>query len=467
MNNKDKYSEVFSPSYFIHEIIDDTLKIMGNDFFFNKKNIFEIGAGKGVFYDTLVLNRQLISNKTTYVMNEINCEHEECLNKLIHKRQKQRQIKHKISCYDELFIQNFFQLQSMPAYKKKYNTTCNYDFIWGNLPFHNNGKSFVPGLAKAHGNNKEVTKPKNIKTVWPLIIHELFQNYLQIGGYFLGIIPCIWLKQDKAKIYDLFVKQNQLCFLKIFNCVQANSIFGYHCQTPICYVMVKKMDYKILQEDRPCNFQLFDFCVNDYINFNLYPNNCIPTNYGTLFQKSMDYIIKKRQNGTTSVNTCFDKILKISTLKNGVIKNAVYHFNRYNKNSHGSLEDFIIPQDKKNTLFKSITGSSFDNKTNKLILHGVISSVCGIYYNKPKLVLPHKRLLKIFKDYDGSYGCYGRDMYVFICPNGKPQIDALESWLMMDNHRKMIESGFTIRMNFIEKYVFQYIQYIDNNIEFV
>jgi hypothetical protein len=76
------------------------------------------------------------------------------------------------------------------------------------------------------------------------------------------------------------------------------------------------------------------------------------------------------------------------------------------------------------------------------------------------LILPHKRLAKFFKDYDGSYSCFGRDMYVFLCDN-KKQIDELCDFLegnVIVN--QMIETGFTIRMNFIEKYVFQYIPWI-------
>ena len=78
------------------------------------------------------------------------------------------------------------------------------------------------------------------------------------------------------------------------------------------------------------------------------------------------------------------------------------------------------------------------------------------------MILPHKRLAKFFKDYDGSYSCFGRDMYVFLCDSEK-QIDELYDFLNGNDNavvNQMIESGFTIRMNFIEKYVFQYIPWI-------
>ena len=43
--------------------------------------------------------------------------------------------------------------------------------------------------------------------------------------------------------------------------------------------------------------------------------------------------------------------------------------------------------------------------------------------------------------------------------NVNEKIDALESYLMKDENVKLIENGFKIRMQFIEKYVFQYISY--------
>ena len=53
-------------------------------------------------------------------------------------------------------------------------------------------------------------------------------------------------------------------------------------------------------------------------------------------------------------------------------------------------------------------------------------------------------------------------MYVFLFEHEnkskvRDKIDALEKHLSSHSVAKMIESGFKIRMNFIEKHVFQYI----------
>ena len=46
-------------------------------------------------------------------------------------------------------------------------------------------------------------------------------------------------------------------------------------------------------------------------------------------------------------------------------------------------------------------------------------------------------------------------MYVFLC-DSKEQIDSLYNFLTNEKILLMIQFGFTIRMNFIEKYVFDY-----------
>ena len=78
-----------------------------------------------------------------------------------------------------------------------------------------------------------------------------------------------------------------------------------------------------------------------------------------------------------------------------------------------------------------------------------------------KIILPHKRLAKFVKDKDGNYGLSGRDMFVFLCDDKTDdELDTLYEFLNLEHIQNMITSGFRIRMNFIEKYVFSYIPWI-------
>lgn len=140
-----------------------------------------------------------------------------------------------------------------------------YDLILGNPPFRieTTGPSSSP---IPH-------KPKQ-KTIWPEMVTRCFKH-LKPDGLFAMVLPCIWLKPDKAGIYDLFT-QHRILVLKCFSCVESNKLFGYKGQTPVCYVVVQK------SPPHP-NFQIWD---KGFIPFTLYPGHCIPTRRAGLLQYS-------------------------------------------------------------------------------------------------------------------------------------------------------------------------------------
>lgn len=440
--NKEKYGEVFTPRVLVNMMIDDALSLMGESFFADKNKVFEIGAGKGIFYRVLVKERNMWgcegSGDREYDLNEINEEHRGDLEELVG------------SCRDKhkVMMGDFFDVVQ--------EIEGGFDFVWGNLPFHNGG-------CGGGGGGGGVGSERG-KTVWPKMVHGAFDSLLNVGGYFFCIIPCIWLKEDRAGIYDLFVRKHELCFLKVFDCVEANAMFGYNCQTPICYVMVRKkgIGENSKSKSKSISFHLYD--NGAYIPFTLQVGNCIPTKHGALFQEAWERVKDKQEQ------TCFDIVTKVCCMKKGVLEQAVVQFHKRNMDDVGLLTDYACESAQ---MYKVITGSSVDSGGGasggeRLILHGVVSTVQGAYQGVPKLILPHKRLPRFFKDYNGDYGCYGRDMYVFLFEGSggseendgsevRDKIDALEKHLSSHSVAKMIESGFKIRMNFIEKHVFQYI----------
>ena len=426
LSNKDKYGEVFTPENLIHIMINDAIQIMGHQVMKQTpQNVFEIGAGKGAFYDTLVLKRNLMCG--TYVMNEINEQHRSTLEELPSTQETKK----------HLLLSNLFSIDTN-KYKEQ------FDLVWGNLPFHNGGKSFVPGIGHGKGYG-------GVVTIWPQMVHFSFDVLLKTYGFFYAIIPCIWLKEDKAGIYDLFVRKHKICFLRIFNCKQANRIFQYNCQTPVCYVMVQKMDAKYTAKE--VLFNLYDSAHETYIKFHLLPGFCIPTSHVHLFRNRVQEI----QNHKPTLN-CYDKILRTSYMKKSVLQHSIQSFHKNNAHEVGHLQHASTQDANGQTLYKVITGASLDSSNdNAVLLHGIVSLEHGAYYGIPKLILPHKRFLKYFKDYDGTYSVYGRDMHVFLFPTNPYDMDILASHL--ESHKDMVEDGFRIRMNFIEKYAFKYISY--------
>jgi len=245
----------------------------------------------------------------------------------------------------------------------------------------------------------------NQKTIWPEIVKRCF-NHLKPNGYLAMILPCIWLKKDNASIYDLFTKQ-KILYLKCYTCVESNYLFGYKCQTPCCYV--------ILQKTTPDKtFQLYD--ETQFFSFTLEKDLCIPTKHSQLLQKS------KR---------CFHKSLFNSCIKipKGVPKLTVIP---------NPTRDYPIA-----TTFKK--GS----------IYGIESKEPGMYQNVPKVCLLQKEKPIPFLDKEGFYGIYGRDNYVFIEEPEKVNI-----FLSLPQVQKIIQS-FIVRMNFYEKYVFEYLPCIE------
>lgn len=429
IDNKDKYGEVFTPGFFVEELMNDcmsSLEIVPN------MTVFEPGAGKGIFFETLQNQHQLFGNDFKYILNEIN--HENLLDL--------QNVSTKYSENVDIIIEDLLSLRESDF---QWNSA---DLVIGNLPFNSHSKKFVPSLALNNKDNPEVTKSKSV-TIWNKLVHFCFENILKDGGHFLAIIPCIWLKKDKGGIYSLFTEENEIVLLKVFDCQTANKIFHYNCQTPICYVLVKKTAEKKLLDSTSMTFKLFDKDKKDdsksYVDFTLEPGRCIPTNYVCDFINHHDYLSK------SGCRNCFEVLYKISTLKPACIEGKTCEYLK------GGLEHHKVDDEKDK--YKIITGSSYHKKTDILTLNGFVSTEPALYHGRPKLILPHKRLAKFFKDYEGEYSCFGRDMYVFLCESPE-QIDKLYDFFNGETVNKMIQDGFTIRMNFIEKYVFQYIPWI-------
>ena len=263
-------------------------------------------------------------------------------------------------------------------------TLGQYDVILGNPPFR----------VETTGNGISPT-PKKIaqKTIWPDIVKRCF-DHLKEGGIMAMILPCIWLKPDKAGIYELFTS-HRILYLKCYSCVESNKLFGYNGQTPICYVILQKL--------KPApSFMIYD---ENFIPFTLVPGLCIPTKNAGLLQKSRQCFKKSM--------TC----VKIATeIKGTVIENPSQKFPILTTYKNGKL-------------------------------YGVESDVSGLFQGEPKVILLHKSSPFPMLD-PGVYGVAGRDKYV--C---EPEYF---EFLKLPIVQKIIKS-FTIRMNFYEKYVFDYL----------
>jgi type I restriction-modification system DNA methylase subunit len=362
--NKHKFAEVFTPPELVKEILE---KIETKN-----KRIYEPGVGKGAFLEQ-------INNFDFYEGSEINPTTE-----------LTKHISNKIN----IFVGDFFN-----------HTLDEYDLILGNPPFYQDGFKGPP-----------CAKTRKGKTIWPEIVKRCW-NHLKPNGILAMVLPCIWLKPDKEKIYNLFTN-HQILYLRVYTCVESNKLFKYKAQTPCCYVIVQKT--KALE---PNIIQLYDESTNNlnkFVSFTLKPGYCIPTQNAELIQS-------------------FKPTMKINPIKIAFIKKE--------------LETQLIKEPKtKDKIYPLIT-------TYKDTIYGYESTEPGKYQGIPKIIMAHKTFPILFMDKEGTYGLYGRDKYVFINDSFESNESNLldqYNYLSQPIVQKIIKS-FTIRMNFIEKDIFKYI----------
>jgi hypothetical protein len=287
----------------------------------------------------------------------------------------------------EIFIGDFFE-----------HCLGEYDLILGNPPFR--VETNCPSTSPI------ATKPSQ-KTIWPDMVKRCWEH-LRPGGRLAMILPCIWLKPDKANIYNLFTS-HCIEYLRTFDSVESNKLFKYNGQTPSCYVIVRKCE--------PMDtFKIWD--KNEFIDFSLKPGYCIPTKNAKLLLDIQEKISEPL------------KVIKVATL----VPNGVVVENPTKK-------------------FPIILGASYSN--NQLIFNGLEHNEPGPYQSIPKIILAHKRLPIPYLDLSGTYGIHGRDKYVILADTLE-ELKTIYEFLQTPLAQKIIKS-FTIRMNYYEKHVFDYL----------
>jgi len=246
------------------------------------------------------------------------------------------------------------------------------------------------------------TTKKKSKTIWTSMLKKCI-NHIKPNGYGAFIIPCIWLKPDREHIYELLTSKHIL-YLKTYDCKTSNRLFSYKCQTPICYIIFQN---KIRETN---TIHIYD--ETKFIDFPLTDNYCIPTENISIIMRSHQFVNSHKKL----------PIIKIANT------NKITETN--NIEDPYSITSVILPN----------------------IIKGFHSKEQTSYYNIPKIILAHKRLPIPLKDLEGKYGLYGRDKYIVV----GERLNEVYDFLLNPLIQKLIKS-FTIRMNFYEKYIFDYI----------
>jgi hypothetical protein len=376
MNKKEQYGEVKTPNVCIDMMID----MLPVEVFTDKTTWLDPCAGDGRFMDRIKMNYIINNNNITQV--EINNEYEHIL-----KTKKGKTI-----------ITNFLKLKL----NKK------FDVIIGNPPYNRNGMKKVPT------NNKR-SKLNDGETIWPAFIRKSIE-FLNEDGYLCMIVPSIWLKLDKAGIYNLILS-NKVLKIRSFSSTQTKQMFSGDAQTPTTIFVLQ--NHKQLR--RVFMIPIYDALKNKYINFKMRKGTPIPTHTPSIVNKIMN---KTRQYGSLSVN-----IIKTNN----------------------------PPKRDKYINFYPIVYKGVYTYTLKDGFTVTTRSTPYPYQNEPKIIMAHKMYGIPYYDKRGEYGISNRDNYILL----QGDKTALE----MNRYMALLSSSCVLflfdttryRMRFLEKYAFEYI----------
>ncbi len=289
----------------------------------------------------------------------------------------------------------------------EWETDLKFDFIIGNPPYNFNGVKKVP-------TKNNVNKKEDGKTIWCEFVKKNI-SLLKEDGIMNILIPSIWMKPDKAGMYELFSKYD-IQKLHTLSSSQTNKIFGFHVQTPTCYFLLTK-------RENEGKIELYDSLPNKYIRFNLHKNIPIPLDFSSIINKFL-----KLTNKYGRLN-----VIKTNLPKKGV--KLIEHPN----------VKFPFKNVKTTTLNK--------NKAPEL---QIMYSNEELAFNKqPKIIMAHKMYGFPYIDKDGSYGICSRDNYVIINRDLK-EMELIKEFLSNELILFVFETT-RYRMRYLEKYVFEFI----------
>ena len=390
---KAQYGEIHTPFFFINEMFNN----FSEDIFKNPNlKWLDIGAGRGNF--SIVLFQRLY-NSLSEVIPDSEKRKKHIIKKMLFmievNPENIRILKYVFGKYGNIIYNDFLT----------HNFNFKPDIIVGNPPFNINGQIKVP-------TNQLSSKKQDGKNAWiPFIkkcIHILPEN-----GLLNVIIPSIWMKPDKAKMYDLFLSY-QISKLKTFNCSETKKLFYGEAQTPTCSFLLKKCN------NTEVKIELFDKFIQKYVDFSLRSQFPIPLQYASIIEK-------------------------IVTISKQYPKLDIEKTNMPSKN--------VSFSENKDNIFKYENVSTYIQKEPYFIKK--YSNKPCVYHGKPKIIMAHKMYGFPFLDKEGIYGICNRDNYIIT----NKSIQELEILLHYLNHPIMyfIYETTRYRMRYLEKYAFEYI----------
>jgi hypothetical protein len=294
----------------------------------------------------------------------------------------------------------------------EWKTNIKFDFIIGNPPYNFNGVKKVP--TKSNVNKKE-----DGKTIWCDFVKKNI-SLLKENGIMNILIPSIWMKPDKAGMYDILLNY-KIERLHTLNASETNKIFGFHVQTPVCYFL-------LTNRENEGKIGLYDQIKNDYVDFILKNNTPIPLCFASIVNK---FLKLKEEYGVL-------KVIKTNLPK---------------KNTQ--IVDDISPH----FLFKNIKTTKLNDKKEPILVINYSNEPLA-FQGETKLIMAHKMYGFPYLDYKGEFGISTRDNYIINNKN-VDELEIIKDFLSTELILFLFETT-RYRMRYLEKYVFDFIPDFSN-----
>ena len=388
MNNKERYGEIWTPS----TCIDMMLSMLPPELIDSKEHLHWLDpcTGRGSFVSRMTV--LLENNRENHTIHacEVNHEHSEHLLNI------KSDVPFHVSLCDFL----------------TYVPSISYDVIIGNPPYNANGLKKVP-------TNTIRNKKSDGCTIWPAFIHKSI-SLLKENGYLCMIVPSIWLKPDRAGIYDLMMK-HRLLAIRSFTSSETKSIFQGRAQTPTSiFVLQKRGTDTDTDTDTDTCFSIYDDLKQGMFSYTHVVGRPIPTKYPSIVHKIASFL---------------DVYGSMSFIK------------KTNMPGRGTGTG--------TGTYTSVTSCVFTSDgTRRPILKTQITDRPMPYQNEPKLIMAHKMFGLPYYDEDGYYGISNRDNYILLEKYVSGSLLKYKHFLSSSIVLFLFDTT-RYRMRYLEKYAFE------------
>jgi tRNA1(Val) A37 N6-methylase TrmN6 len=405
--DKNNYGIVYTPNSLVDKILD----LIPLEHYKNPTlKWLDIGAGNGAF--SLNLYNRLMNNLVTAIPNN---------------ETRKAHILENMLYMCEIYIPHINKLETLFSHKTNIiktdflmlNNNQHFNIIIGNPPYNINGALKTP-------TNNSLKKTDDGKQVYVEFVKKSLA-LLETNGHLALIIPALWMKPDKAGLYNILVNNNFT--INNLHCLSTNETqkeFLYQAQTPTCFF------YGTYGKVPPKNsIPIYDKIYKSYIDYKPLLNYPIPT------------------HGISIINKLLYYVEQVGYLK-------VYKSNSPPKKS-------LFGKSDTNTIL-NIKTTNLSNKTPQLIKN--YSNILQHYANITKLILAHKMYGFPYLDSSGNYGISSRDNYILtINDYSLEELKQIQAFLST-KFALFIFSTTNYRMRYLEKYAFLFLPNITKIINF-